>query len=68
MSAQITTLAGSTLEEMTAMIGERIALQNEALIERRKEATGTYAEKVFHEFADGLKDAATRIAAEIGAV
>jgi hypothetical protein len=53
-----------TLEELRAIVEESVAQQNEALIKRREEATKAEDEERFHEFADRLKDAATRIAAE----
>jgi hypothetical protein len=53
-----------TLEQMKAMIEDSVAQQNEALIKRREEAIRTEDEERFHEFADRLKDAATRIASE----
>jgi chromosome segregation ATPase len=53
-----------TLAEMKAMIEESIVQQNEALVRRRENAIKAEDEERFHEFADRLKDAATRIAAE----
>ncbi|KIW06859.1 uncharacterized protein PV09_02535 [Verruconis gallopava] len=55
------------IEDIKAIVEETVAHQNEALIKRREEAIKTEDEERFHEFSEKLKEAATRIAAEIEA-